>query len=272
MADEPVDVRHRQLHGCQNLRHGGVEMRGDEIGDGTAEDDTEAFRIDTPTHDAEGVGPKVLAGILDPRRTAIAGAQYHRRCAVAEQADGNNVGLGEFVVAECERAELDRHQQYVGARSRLCEARRDRQTRHAAGAAEAKYWYAGDVGPEAHHASNTGFEAWRCDSGRADGHDGVDIAASEMRACQRFLRDIDEQRLGAFEKRLGTFRPASRFEIPVERLHGVTFDNSGIRKNTRVSFEFGQALSCRFSYGKHRRGSFIPVSVKTGRSEWDTKT
>jgi len=110
----------------------------------------------------------------------------------------------------------------------------------AAGAAETKHRYAGDVGSKAHYASHTGFKTWRCDSGGADGHDGVDIAASEVGACQRLLGDVDEQRLGTFEKRLGAFRPASRLEIPVERFHGMTFDNSGIRKNARVSFEFGR--------------------------------
>src|SRR5712664_4252605 len=288
MADEPVDVRHRQLHGCQNLGHGGVEMGGDEIGDGTAEDDTEAFRIDTPAHDAERVGPKVLAGILDPRHTAIAGAQYHRRCAVAEQADGNNVGLGEFVVAKRKRAELDRHQQHVGTRSRLCEARRDRQTRHAAGAAETKHRYAGDVGPEAHHASHTGFKTWRRDSGGADGHDGVDIAASEVGTCQRLLSDVDEQRLGTFEKRLGAFRPSSRLEIPVERLHDVTFDipvlekilaylsNSG-RRSRSESHVAARTSFCKNTWGGTDVARETSAAVGIARSLlplqlWETST
>ena len=82
-----------------------------------------------------------------------------------------------------------------------------------------------------------------------------------MGTCQRLLGDVDEQRLGTFEKRLGAFRPASRLEIPVERFHGVTFDNSGIGKNTRVSFEFGQALSERVPC----RGQNILLQKYVGR-------
>ena len=79
-------------------------MRGDEIGDGAAENHAKPFRIDAPAHDPERIGPKVLASILDSRRAAIAGAQDDRGSAVAEQADGDDVGLGEFVVTKCERA------------------------------------------------------------------------------------------------------------------------------------------------------------------------
>ena len=46
-----------------------------------------------------------------------------------------------------------------------------------------------------------------------------------------FSGSIDKQRFGAFEKGLGTFRPAARFKIPVERLHAVTLDDAGIGKN-----------------------------------------
>ena len=54
-------------------------MFGNEIGNRPLEDDAESLGIDTPTHDVERIGPKVLARILDLRRTAIAGAQYDRR-------------------------------------------------------------------------------------------------------------------------------------------------------------------------------------------------
>src|SRR5258708_32241296 len=109
MADEPADVRHRELHAGKDLHYGWVEMRGDEIGNGAAKDHAKTFGIDAPAHDAERIGPKVLAGVLDPRRPAITGAQDHRSSAVAEQADGNDVGLGEFVVTNRKRPERARH-------------------------------------------------------------------------------------------------------------------------------------------------------------------
>ena len=64
----------------------------------------------------------MFAGILDLGRAAIARAQHDRSGAVAEQADGDDVGLGEFVESKRQRAEFDRHQQHVGARPRLREA------------------------------------------------------------------------------------------------------------------------------------------------------
>src|SRR5215208_7843285 len=110
-----------------------------EIGNGAPEDNAETLGIDAPAHDAKRVRPKMLAGMLDLRRAAIPGAQYDRRGAVTEQIDGDNVGLGEFVVAKRQRAEFDSHQQHVGAWSRLCKARGDRQPRRPTGAAEAEY-------------------------------------------------------------------------------------------------------------------------------------
>ena len=231
VADEPVDIRHCELHACENLNHGGVEIFGDEIRDRTLEHDAESFRVDIPTHDAERIGPKVFAGAFDLRRAAITGAQNDRRGAVAEQADGNDVGLGELVEAKRQRAQLDRHQQHVGARSRLCKARRNRQARNSPGTAEAKYRHARDVGSECHTAGDTGFETRRRDAGGADGHHRVDIAAGQMRARQCLLGGIDKQRFGAFEKSRGALRPAARFKIPLERLHAVTFDDAGIGKN-----------------------------------------
>src|ERR1019366_4043606 len=85
MADEPADVRHRELHACENLHHGGVEMRGDEIGDGTAEGHAESFRVDIPTHDAERIGPKCSPEISipvappSPARNMIAAAPSPNR-------------------------------------------------------------------------------------------------------------------------------------------------------------------------------------------------
>ena len=173
----------------------------------------------------------MLAGALDLRRAAITGAQDDRGGAVAEQADGNDVGLGEFVEAKRQRAQLDRHQQHVGARSRLGKTRRDRQARNSAGTTEAKHRHARDVGSESHPGGDTGLETRRRYAGGADGHHRVDIAAVEVRARQRLPGSVDKQRLGAFEKGRGALRPAARFEIPLERLHAVTLDDTGIGKN-----------------------------------------
>src|ERR1700694_1418297 len=126
MANEPIDVGRRELHPGQNLRYGGVEMGSDEFGDGTAEDNAKSFWIDAPAHDAERIRPKMFPAILDLRRASIARAQDDRGSAVAEQAGGNNVGLGQFVVAKSERAELDGHEQYIGARPRLRKTRGNR--------------------------------------------------------------------------------------------------------------------------------------------------
>ena len=46
-------------------------MGRDEIGYSAAKDDAESFRVNPPSHDAERIGPKVFAGTLDLRRTAI---------------------------------------------------------------------------------------------------------------------------------------------------------------------------------------------------------
>jgi hypothetical protein len=60
--------------------------------------------------------------------------------------------------------------------------------------------------------------------------DGGDIATIKICVCQCLAGDIDKKRLGAFEKRLGAFRPAARLQIPVERLDGVTLDNAVLEK------------------------------------------
>jgi hypothetical protein len=241
VADEPVDVRHRDLHARENLDYGGLEMRLHEVRDGAAEDNPKPFRIDTPAHDAERIGPKVLAGILDLRRAAIARPQHDRGCTVAEQADGDNIGLGEFVVTKRKRAQFNGHQQHIRTRSRLSKARSDRQTRGSAGAAETEHRHTRHIGPEIHSTGNACLQARRCDSSRAHGDDGIDIAAGELCAGQGFPGDVDEQRLGAFEKGFGAFRPASRFEIPIEWFHGMPLDNSSVRKNAGKPLEVRKA-------------------------------
>ena len=65
-------------------------MPRDEVRYGAAKDDAESFRIDTPSHDAKRIRPKVFAGSLDLRRTAIARAQHDCSSTVAKQADGDD--------------------------------------------------------------------------------------------------------------------------------------------------------------------------------------
>ena len=95
-----------------------------EIRNRALEDHAEAFGIDAPAHDVERVGPELFAGCLDARRPAVAGAQHDRGGAVAEQAGGDDIGLGQFVMADRERAELERDQQHIGARAAIAPAAR----------------------------------------------------------------------------------------------------------------------------------------------------
>jgi len=90
--DDRVESAIDSFHGCQNLpSRRGFEMRVDESGMVRRKMTRKPSGSTLQPIDAERVGQRWLAGILYPRHTAIAGAQYHRRCAVAEQADGNNV-------------------------------------------------------------------------------------------------------------------------------------------------------------------------------------
>jgi hypothetical protein len=113
----------------------------------------------------------------------------------------------------------------------LCETRGDRQARNPARAAETEHRHAGYVGSETHAAEGARLEARRRNSGGTDRYNGVDVAGGEVRASQRFAGGVDEERLGAFEKSLGAFRPAAPFKIPVERFHAVTFYDSSVGKN-----------------------------------------
>ena len=126
----------------------GPKCSANEIGNRALEDDAKSLGIDAPAHDIERVGPQFFARCLDLRRAAVAGAQNDRRRAVAEQAGGDDIGLGQFIVADRKRAEFERDQQHVGAGPRLRKARRDRQARHAARAAQTEDRHARHVGCE----------------------------------------------------------------------------------------------------------------------------
>jgi len=144
---------------------------------------------------------------------------------------------------------------------RLCEAGRNRQPRHPSGAAEAEHRHACDVGAETHPARDAGFETWRGNAGGADGDDRVDIGSHQICARQRLLGGIDEQRLSTLQKGLGPFRPASRREIPVERLDAVAFDDAGIAEDAGEGFEFGKPRPEHFP----RRGENILLQKHVGR-------
>ena len=120
-----------------------------------------------------------VASIL--RRAAVAGAQHGRGRAVAEQAGRDDIGLGQFVMADRERAELERDQQHVGAGPRLRQARGDRQARDAAGAAETEHRHARDIAAKTHLARDARFQRRRGDAGRTDRDDGVDIGRRQDR-------------------------------------------------------------------------------------------
>ena len=94
---------------------------------------------------------------------------------------------------------------------------------------------------KSHPAEDPCLQARRRDPGGRDRDDGVDVAAGEVGVCQRLFGDVDEQRLGAFEKGFGAFRPAARLEIPVERFYGVALDDAGVGENAGEAFEFGKA-------------------------------
>jgi hypothetical protein len=127
----------------------------------------------------------------------------------------------------------------------------------------------------------------------------VSIAGGEAGIRQRFPGNLSIQRFGALQKSRGTLRPAAWFEIPFERLHAVTLDDSGVGENAGEPFEIRKAaaeddpmplpthpsarryvegpmspvrsgqpyasrnLSCGFpSLWEHRLGSFISHSAK----------
>jgi hypothetical protein len=145
--------------------------------------------------------------------------------------------------AKRERAELDRHQKHIGAGSRLGEARGDRQARGPAGAAETEHRHARHVGSKTHPAVDARIQARRCDPGGADGDDGVDVGSVKASAGQRLAGNVDEQRFGSLEKRLGALRPASRLKIPLERFHAVTLDDAGVGENACEPLVIGKAAA-----------------------------
>ncbi len=211
MADEAIDVGGRRAACRARIAPWRrPQIGGDEIRDGAAEDDAKPFGIDVPAHDAERIRPQVLAGILDPGRAAVAGAQHGSGGAVAEQGDGDDVGLGQFVEPE---APASRARSSPAAR--CCPALPGRAARRSTGPMTPPAQPRPNTGTrvtsdaEAHPARDARLQARRGDARRADGHDGVDIAGREVRRGERLLGGVGEQRLGALEKGLRC-APASR--------------------------------------------------------------
>ena len=181
---------------------------------------------------------------LDLRRAAVSGAQNDRRGAVAEQAGGNDVGLGQFVVAHSERAEFERDQQHVGAGPRLREPRCDRQARHAAGASQAEYRHARHVGTKAELAGDPRLERRRRDTGRTHRDDGVDIRSRRDRRAPIALRATSINRISAPSRKacVRSGQPR-RSSIPFHRFDAVTMADPGVGKQAGKRFELRIALS-----------------------------
>ena len=200
MADEAVDFVDRNLHPREHFGDRGAHVVPDEIGNRPLKDHAKPFGVDAPPHDVERIGPQFLAGGLDPGCAAVACAQYDRRGAIAEQAGGDDIGLGQLIVADGQRAELERHQQHIGAGPRLRQPRRDRQPRHAARASQTEDRHARHIGAQAEFAGDPRLQRRRCDPGRAHRHDGIDIGGGEIGLCERLARDVKEQDFGAFQE------------------------------------------------------------------------
>ena len=145
-------------------------------------------------------------------------------------------------MAEGERAEFERDQQHIGAGPRLREPRRDREARDAAGAAEAEHRHARDVGRESPSAPATRASRLGVAMPVEETVTTVSMSPADRSARASALpRDIDEQRLGAFEKGLRALRPAALLEIPFDRLDAVAVADAGIGEQARKRFELADS-------------------------------
>ena len=221
----------------KHFDHRGTEMCGNEIGNRALEDDAKSLGIDAPAHDIERVGPQFFACRLDLGRTAVTGAQNDGRRTVAEQAGGDDIGLGQFIVAHRKRAEFERDQEHVGAGPRLRKPRRDRQPRHAARAAQTENRHARHVGAKAELAGDARLQRRRRDAGRTYRDDGVDLVGREIGTRESLARDVDEQGFRAFQKGLRPLGPAAPLEIPFDGLDPVAMADAGIGKQARKRLE-----------------------------------
>ena len=198
-----------------------LHVREHEVRNGALEDHAESFRVYTPSHNIERVRPQILAGRLDTCCAAISGAQHHGGSPIAEQAGGNDIGLGQLVVANGERAKFERDQEHVGAWPGLRQSRCNGQSRDAAGAAEPKHRHARHIRSEAKPAGDAGLKRRGGDAGRTHRNDGVDVVGRKIGALDSLLRDFDEQCFRAIQKGLSSLRPATRLAIPFNRFNAV---------------------------------------------------
>ena len=218
-------------------------MFGNEIGNRALKDDAKSLGIDAPTHDIERVGPQFFARRLDPGRASVAGAQNNGRRTVAEQAGGDDIGLGQFIVAHRKRAEFERDQKHVRTGPRLRKARRDRQPRHAARAPQTENRHARHVATQAEFAGDARLQRRRRDAGRTYRDDGVDIAGREIGTRDGLARDVDKQRFRAFQESLCPLRPAAPLEIPFDGFDPIAMADAGIGKQARKRLELRVAIS-----------------------------
>ena len=245
MADEAVDVGHRQAPSAARISAtaGPPCVRATKSGNRALEDHAEPFGIDAPSHDVERIRPQLLAGALDPRRAAVAGAQHARRGAVAEQAGGDDIGLGQFVVANAPACT-------VRARpaARWCRAAPAPAAMRSTGPTRRPRSPGRTPARATRRQRKPSWPATRASRlGVAMPVEQtvttVSISpADEIGARERLARDIDEQRFRAFEKGLRSLRPAARLEIPFDRLDAVAVADSGVGKQARKRFELRIAL------------------------------
>ena len=237
MTDEAADI----VGGNSELRQHVVERRREPLLDEgrhrAGEDDAEPLRIDGPAHHVERVGPVVLAAALEFGEAALVGAEHAGRAAVAEQRRRDQVRDLEVVEPEGERAQLDRDHQDVGSGPRLGEPCCDREAADAAGAAAPEHRHAQDVLAKAHAREHQRIEARRRDAGRGEGHDRVDIDASEPGLRQRRLGGLHEQRRRTVEIGLGALGPSARLEVPLERAHAVPLQDADALEDAGEALE-----------------------------------
>src|SRR5580704_12969395 len=104
MARETIDVGEAQSRAAENAGKGGRDMFLGKGWDRSVENHAETLRVNIPAHDAERVGPGVLAAHLYRCEARLAGAQPAGRGAVAEEGGRDDIRLGQFVEAESQRA------------------------------------------------------------------------------------------------------------------------------------------------------------------------
>ena len=203
---------------ARNCVGGGAQIACGEIGDAARKDGAEALRVHAPAHDVDGVGPGMLARMLDVAVTRPIGGQNAGRGAIAEQRGRHDVGLGHFIGPEGQRAQFDDHQQDLGARLGTRQPRGKRQARNPARTAKAEDRNAPHIVAKAHPVHDAGLDRGRRDAGRGDGDDGVDLARLDSGLVPSADEAASRNKCGgAVDEGLGAFGPALLGPEPADR-------------------------------------------------------